>query len=459
MAWLSQAMTGGTNARDHETRAALLHALSTRRAASFEMANSLNRERQGLSNTALAYLALTFANLDRPELAGEVLGILGPRAKTETAAPGRPPRLYWDRIEPVGLAPRPRRDHRAGAPGLRAGPARRRPSSTQAIDWLQAHRSGHGWQPAQGQGPGPRRPGARTHGRAPGSRGPVPADRHGQRHPGLPSSTSHGAAEGQAIAVPAKALKAGDSNRVGFAIEGRGTFGYAVTLTGFTRDFGPDQDQANRPARVDRRVYWPRPRSSTARSLPTGFGVAVNPTTFENTVSQVGAGRQGPRGSAPSGGTSPRTRPSGSATSWSSRSTCPPGTTLIEGSVQSSASSYTLADGVLTFYFAPDQNPGGIQYDVYGYLPGQYRDLAGLGPQRLRAGPVPPRASPATSRSSPRASRTPTRTSPRPTSSTPAARPTSTPAGSPRPPRPRAALRRATPSATTSPRTPRGCSS
>ena len=30
---------------------------------------------------------------------------------------------------------------------------------------------------------------------------------------------------------------------------------------------------------------------------------------------------------------------------------------------------------MLTFYFAPDQNPGGIQYDVYGYLPGQYRAL------------------------------------------------------------------------------------
>ena len=34
-----------------------------------------------------------------------------------------------------------------------------------------------------------------------------------------------------------------------------------------------------------------------------------------------------------------------------------------------------LADGVLTFYFAPNQNLGAISYDVYGYLPGQYRAL------------------------------------------------------------------------------------
>ena len=68
-----------------------------------------------------------------------------------------------------------------------------------------------------------------------------------------------GSPESRAIAVPAKALKAGDSNRIGLAMEGRGTFSYAVTMTGFTRDFGPDQDRANRPAWVDRRRLLARP--------------------------------------------------------------------------------------------------------------------------------------------------------------------------------------------------------
>src|SRR5262249_36355965 len=83
------------SAGDHETRAALLHALSTRGKASFEAANSLNRLRQGLSDSALAYLALTIANLDRKPLAGEVLDILGPRGKTEIGQPGDRPRKYW----------------------------------------------------------------------------------------------------------------------------------------------------------------------------------------------------------------------------------------------------------------------------------------------------------------------------------------------------------------------------
>ncbi|MGD0039833.1 MAG: alpha-2-macroglobulin family protein, partial [Isosphaeraceae bacterium] len=151
-AWLTQSMASRTNSRDLDARAALWHALSTRRAATFEMANSLNRERQSLSNTALAYLALTFANLNRPELAGEILGILTPRAKAEPVAPGRPARLYWDGSS-----------QSAGARGtvettalVSLAFARVRPQAGEldrVIDWLHAHRFGHGWNPHRAKGP------------------------------------------------------------------------------------------------------------------------------------------------------------------------------------------------------------------------------------------------------------------------------------------------------------------
>ena len=48
---------------------------------------------------------------------------------------------------------------------------------------------------------------------------------------------------------------------------------------------------------------------------------------------------------------------------------------MIEGSVQSSASSYTLADNVLTFYFSPETGLSMISYELSGYLPGRYRAL------------------------------------------------------------------------------------
>ena len=88
-----------------------------------------------------------------------------------------------------------------------------------------------------------------------------------------------GSAEGRAIAVPRKALKTGQPNRVHFEMEGRGRFGYAATLTGFTRDFKPDQDPDRIEfATIQRRVYYPAPPELDGKVLNTGFGVAVNAT-------------------------------------------------------------------------------------------------------------------------------------------------------------------------------------
>ncbi len=98
--------------------------------------------------------------------------------------------------------------------------------------------------------------------------------------------------------------------------------------------------------------------------------------------------------------------------------TLPAGTTLIEGSLQSNAVNSTLADGVLTLYFAPGSHPGTIRYDVFGYLPGEYRAL----PTRIRSAyePGEQHLGPAGAlRVLTPGERRPTRTRPRPTSSRP----------------------------------------
>ena len=92
-----------------------------------------------------------------------------------------------------------------------------------------------------------------------------------------------GSTEGAAVRVPRRFVK-GAKNRVKFDIEGRGRYGYAVTLTGFTREFGPDQDLANKPFVLHRRVYWPDTPSIDGTPIGQGFGVAINPQTWENTV-------------------------------------------------------------------------------------------------------------------------------------------------------------------------------
>ena len=369
--WLSQALSGLTNPREQDLRSAIVHALSVRKAATFEMANSLSRDRQSLSNPALAFLALTFANLERPELAAEVLDVLIPRAKSESAGAGRPPRLYWEGSAQSLVA--------RGATETTAlvclALARARPRSAElprAVEWLEHHRIGLNWSPRTALGPAVSAL-SLYHGRAESA-----DDRYRLTISvnDFPVTTLDvaGSAEGQVLDVPTRFLKAAASNRVALELQGRGSFGYSVTLTAFTRDFAPDQSRAQRAALVERRVYLPAPRELDGRPLPVGFSVALNPRPFENLASQVPLGNRA-RVSLVVNRNIPYNVPESERDALVVEEHLPAGTTLIEGSVQCSASSYTVADGMLVLYYAPGQYPGLIQYDVYGFLPGRYRTL------------------------------------------------------------------------------------
>jgi tetratricopeptide (TPR) repeat protein len=359
------------NAAEWETRAAMLHALSTRRGASFEAANSLNRARDGLSDSALAYLALTFANLDRTTMAAEVLGLLGPRARSEATAPGRPPRLYWDR---AGRQPFARSASEITAL-MTLAYARIKPDANEldrAVDWLTAHRVGDGWQPHKAKGPALAAL-ASYHGRSRGAE-----DRYRLTVTVNDAQVAvldvQGPTEGKTIAVPRASIKAGQPNRIRFNLEGRGQFGYSAVLSGFTREFGPDQDRTNRVAWVDRRAYYPAAPELDGKTLPVGFSVAVNPATFENVASQVALGGRA-RIALTVFRNIPWNTPEWERDFLVVQEHLPAGTTLIEGSVSTQASSFELADGVLTLYFPPGVNPHTTTYDVHGYIPGQYRAL------------------------------------------------------------------------------------
>lgn len=356
---------------DHEGRAAILHALSTRGKASFEQANGLNRSRQGLSNVALAYLALTFANLDRATLADEVLAVLVPKGKAEPAQPGLPPRRYWegspshawcrDTVEATALAC--------------LAIARTRPQDEaldQGIAWLNAHRVGNGWRPHKSQGTALAALGLYY------AKGQAAEDRYELvvrvNDAEIQKLSINGQTQGQAIRVPRRVLKPTEANKVSLDVQGRGTLGYAVTLSGFTRDFKPDQDRANRTMILERRVYLASQPELDGKPLPSGFGVAVNATTFENAVSQLTLGGraritlQAHRIQRPG-------HPAWEQEFLVVQDHLPAGATLVEGSVQSSAIYHEQRNGTLTFYFAPDQHPGSISYDVHGYLPGDYKAL------------------------------------------------------------------------------------
>jgi TolA-binding protein len=360
-----------TSGNDYETRAAILHALSARRAATFEAANAVNRSRDVLSNQALAHLALTFANLDRATLADEVIGILTSRAKTEAAGPGKPARVFWSDSEERS---RPGRATETTALAALAV-ARVRPRAPEldgAVRWLMAHRTLTGWRPHKAIGPALAAL-AVFHGQAARS-----DDRYrltvSVNETEVARIEVAGPTSGQMIVVPRRVLKLGAPNRVRFDMEGRGSYGYAIAHTGFARDLKPEQDRRNRTSSIHRRVYFPAPPEVDGKAIPIGFGVAVNAAPFENLASQVALG-----GRATVALTAwrdiPETTPEWERDFLILEEHLPAGATLIDGSVKTTATSYDFADGVLTLYFAPSQNPGTTTYDIHGYLPGQYRAL------------------------------------------------------------------------------------
>ncbi len=375
-------------AGDRETRAALLHALSTVGRASFEQANGLNRSRQELSDSALAYLALTFANLDRRTLGAELLGVLGPRAKSEAVAPGVRPRRYWDG---VGGHPwfRTTAETTALAALAYARVSPDDPILEPAIDWLLAHRVGTDWRPHKAKGPAVAAIAA-FQGRAREADAAYDLVVTVNDHE-VYRKRIEGATEGGVVQVPVEHIRAAGRNRVHFDLEGRGGFGYSVLLSGFARDFAPDQDPQGRPFAVRRRVYLAADPELDGRTLPTGFSVVVQAEGFENAVSQVALGGR-TRVELDAYRVQPAGQPAWERDFLVLEDRLPAGATLVEGSVQSGAASYEVLDGAIRFYFAPDQWPGPVRYDLFGYLPGAYRALppqlsSAYDPGRTHLGP------------------------------------------------------------------------
>ncbi len=371
---------GRIAAGDHESRALVLHALSTQHAAGFEEANSVNRARAGLSSASLARLVLIFASLDRPTMAGEALALLISRAKRETVAPGHPERVYWDD---------------AGVPGggsalettalVALAFASARPTAHElpaAITWLESRRQGLGFRPRPATGAIVAALAA-FHGKAQeaAARYRLTVTVNDVK---IAAIDVAGPGSSLEFAPPATALRLDRPNRVGLVMEGRGHYAYAATLSGFTRTLKPDQERAGQAVVVEKRVYSPAAPELDGRRLATGFTTVLDPKPFENIATQAGLG-ESVRVTLHAARVNPANRPMGERDGVIVQDFLPAGSALVEGSITSSADSVSLDDGVLTFAFGPGRDPGVIQYELASVVPGAYR----LPPARARLADVP----------------------------------------------------------------------
>lgn len=367
---------GRTEANDFEARAAILLALAHRGKAAFEPLNALNRARNDLSDVALSYLALTFAKMERPAMAEEVVGILVTRAISEPSGPNKPPFQFWSNgkrpgpggnVEPTALAALAFSQAKPKAEVLE-----------RAVAWLDARRCGTSWNPRTATGPAVAALAA-YHARA-----TLVDDRYrltvNVNDVEVFKTEVNGPSEGRGIAVPRDAIKVNGKNQVRFDIEGRGTFSYSVTLSGVTRDMKRMDVARDPPIAFPRRLYLAAEPEVDGRTLTGGFASVTDERGFINVVTQVPLGGRALIVLDPTEIESDRGY-------LILEEYLPAGASVVEGTVKSNAVFHRQGDGVLTFYFTPDRSPEKISYEIYGAHTGQYRAL----PSRVRSVDYPGR--------------------------------------------------------------------
>jgi tetratricopeptide (TPR) repeat protein len=347
---------------DSEGKAVMLHSLSQQDKAEFEFAHRLYRMRDQISEGALALLALTFVEMERKEIAGEVLETLLARAQ-EVPLDGDTGVMWSGRRNEPWL----RSDVETTALAILAAEKARpeAPQVKQAMTWLMAQRRGAGWWPAKAEGPAL----AAACGYYAG------AERAAERYrlavrvneTEVKVLEVTGASSTTVIEVPSGLLRPSD-NRVDFDIEGRGQYAYAAALTGVSDDFKMD---GTARFRVDKRRYEPPAPLYKGRPIRVGFEVARDYRHFRNEVSQLPVGSLA-KVSLHFYHRSDLARPA--ADFLVVEESVPAGATLVEGSVSGSFDHFGLVDGRIIFYTRAGRS-GAISYDLYGFTPGEYRVL------------------------------------------------------------------------------------
>ena len=340
----------GVAASDNDARAVIAHALSTVGQGDFAHANRLYRERNSLSNPALAYTALAFVNLQRKEFAVELADLLLKKGKQANTGDDRRVMAWpgsssdqWlkDEVETTALVALLLSQVRPQEPRL-----------AEAVNLLLERRGCYGFAPAKARGPAVAALAAYFRSAQPA------ADDYRIRvlvnGTEVTNLTARAEEPGRIIAAPSASLKEGD-NFVEFRMEGRGRFAYAVTLRGFSGDL---KDPGSLRAHVRSRRYY------HDRLAYRGRAIGVNSTSPVNDVEpgqrvRVHVDMYGHHESRFLVMSEP----------------IPAGMALVRDSISCNADDYQVRENEIVFFYRPDQYIGDYSYHLVGHAPGTFRAL------------------------------------------------------------------------------------
>ena len=353
-----------TDQRDNDTKAVILHALSTLSEADFAYANRLYRQRNQMSDAALAYTALVFVNLERLEIAGEMLSVLERRDPLSAPSPLQSGEKIFPSFTGSGWV-------ETSALAL-LGMEAVRPNSLwvkQTVEYLIGQRRYYGYSPYTAKGPVVAALATyyqETQYTADDYKLSVLVN-----GVALETIAVRRDSANRLIDVPIAHLIDGQ-NSVEMRIDGRGTYTYLVTLNGFSPQIPswvgaePKTEEDWKKTRIVRYYrhapleYRGRPiaaRSTTKiTQLEAGARthVSVNVTPKKNDIllSRLDKDRH-----------------------LVVDEYFPAGTTVVEGSIEGDFYHHELGDGVIHFYYKPGGRVRRYTYQLISYAPGEYRVL------------------------------------------------------------------------------------
>jgi TolA-binding protein len=362
LTYLNQAFQ---SAQDNETKAYLLYTLAVADNIDFAHINRVYRERNSLHTAGLALLTLIYTEIDRPEITMELLPFLQNRAKRlQDPATGKQ-MAYWPSDSPytwlqgdvdtttLALLALQKADPKSA---LISG----------VIEWIYSQRRWIGW--------GSMRTNARVSStllehfsktQYATNRYIVDVDVNGTAIQTMTIDSEQGLI---VLQIPSGILK-DYGNTVSFVFDGRGSLNYVCVLKGISRDVRKTQTHYE-----VWRYYEPAPLIFQGKEIPRGFSVLDGSySTWRNTLTQIPLGGFG-RVTLQYHRREYEDRQPYRNHQLILEEPIPAGCTVLTQSIQGGFLDYEIGDGKIIFYLN-NARYGTVSYDLYGYLPGEYRVL------------------------------------------------------------------------------------
>lgn len=323
----------------------ILHALSTIDSADFSYANRLYRNRNELSPSALAYAALTFINLNRNEIGGEILDVLTSK------------KLESMDIEAIALGLLAMENIRPESPLVRVW-----------LEYIISKYTIYGFYQHKAKGPIVASL-ATYYGETQFTKNDYSLKIlvNGEN---IKSLTVKENQPSIFINVASKFLKEG-KNKVEFIFEGRGTYTYTATLSGFSTEIIDPKSWAY--PYIQSRKYYHTPLEYKGRKIAySSMELSQLPDKARTNVSvSIKEGR--------------------SDRYIIINEYLPAGSVLVKDSITGNHQHYEIGDGMFTLYYLPGMEIKSFSYQLASFVPGTYRALPtiirdAMNPEYMRIG-------------------------------------------------------------------------